>query len=253
MISFALRTRLSKAAADNGFDLELPEEGRWLAFGSSHCPLRIWLSGVDGAVLLVALSQPSVRDALGPVGVPFPAPTPPAGACVSLGFTDLTELHRLLRRAWQLSRALPDAPLRLFEERTATLPRATEAERLVVQRVGQDLFRAGLMDLWEGRCAFSGLAVPALLRASHIKPWADCATDAERLDVYNGLLLAAHLDAAFDAGFITVEADGRVKVSSALDEEARGILGLHGVMRVRGIADGHRGYLPWHWERVFRG
>ncbi|MDC0682621.1 HNH endonuclease signature motif containing protein [Sorangium atrum] len=49
----------------------------------------------------------------------------------------------------------------------------------------------------------TGLAVPALLRASHIKPWADCETDAERLDVYNGILLAPHLDAAFDRGFIT--------------------------------------------------
>jgi len=61
-----------------------------------------------------------------------------------------------------------------------------------------------LLDLWEGRCAVTGLAVPELLRASHIKPWADCETDAERLDVYNGFLLAPHLDAAFDLGFITV-------------------------------------------------
>ena len=50
----------------------------------------------------------------------------------------------------------------------------------------------------------TGLDVPELLRASHIKPWADCGTDAERLDVFNGLLLAPHLDAAFDAGFITI-------------------------------------------------
>lgn len=59
-----------------------------------------------------------------------------------------------------------------------------------MQRVGQDIFRQGLMECWESRCAITGLAIPELLRASHIKPWADCATDAERLDVYNGLLLA---------------------------------------------------------------
>ena len=39
-----------------------------------------------------------------------------------------------------------------------------------------------------------------MLRASHSVPWAACASDAERLDVHNGLLLAAHWDAAFDAG-----------------------------------------------------
>lgn len=87
---------------------------------------------------------------------------------------------------------------------------------MVVQCVGQDIFRQGLMEFWEGRCAITGLAVPELLRASHIKPWADCATDAERLDVYNGLLLAPHLDALFDQGFITIAADGRVVRSPAL-------------------------------------
>lgn len=39
----------------------------------------------------------------------------------------------------------------------------------------------------------------ALLRASHAKPWKD-SSDAEHLDVYNGLLLAVHLDALFDRG-----------------------------------------------------
>jgi putative restriction endonuclease len=73
-------------------------------------------------------------------------------------------------------------------------------ERLLVHRVGQDVFRAGRIDYWEGRCAITGLGVVELLRASHIKPWAACDLDAERLDVLNGLLLAPHLDAAFDRG-----------------------------------------------------
>jgi hypothetical protein len=74
-----------------------------------------------------------------------------------------------------------------------------------VQRVGQDLFRDGLLDYWDGICAVTGLAVPELLRASHIKPWVDCDTDAERLDLFNGLLLAPKLDAAMDRGFITID------------------------------------------------
>jgi hypothetical protein len=107
-------------------------------------------------------------------------------------------------------RAAAGAATRVREE-NAGVPRTTEAERLVVQRVGQDVFRAALMDYWGGRCAVTGCAEPLLLRASHIKPWALCATDAERLDVKNGLLLTAHLDAAFDAGLIDFDDAGQIR------------------------------------------
>ena len=67
----------------------------------------------------------------------------------------------------------------------------------------------------------TGLAITALLRASHIKPWADCETDAERLDVYNGILLAPHLDAAFDRGFITLRDDTEVSYLISIAYEPR--------------------------------
>jgi hypothetical protein len=40
----------------------------------------------------------------------------------------------------------------------------------------------------------TSLGVPELLRASHIKSWAQCDSDAERLDVFNCLLLGPHLE-----------------------------------------------------------
>ncbi|MDE0435994.1 MAG: hypothetical protein OXH92_18495 [Bryobacterales bacterium] len=43
---------------------------------------------------------------------------------------------------------------------------------------------------------------------SHIKLWVDYKTNADLLGVFNGLLLAPHLDAAFDAGFTTGERMG---------------------------------------------
>ena len=121
-----------------------------------------------------------------------------------------------------------------------------------MQRVGQDIFRRGLLEYWDGRCAITGLAVPELLRASHIKPWAACETDAERLDIFNGLLLAAHLDAAFDAGFITVAQDGAVLVSNILPFEARSVLGLHGTPQVRQLHRAHERYLPSHRANIYR-
>lgn len=229
----------------------LPREGDWLGFASSQAPLRIWLTAIGDGPFLAAVSQHNVVRGLSDHGTAFTNPLP-KGACGARGVVEFAALHWLVRRAFQLSKSLPDEPLREFERRTAMLPRTTEAERLVVQRVGQDVFRNGLLDYWEGRCAVTGLAVPELLRASHIKPWADCETDSERLDVFNGLLLAPHLDAAFDRGFITVADDGGIVVSAALQETDSEILGVGSRRFVRVLADGHKHYLPWHRERVFR-
>jgi hypothetical protein len=42
--------------------------------------------------------------------------------------------------------SLPEAPLDRFKAKIVNLPRTTEAERWVIQRIGQDLFRAALLD-----------------------------------------------------------------------------------------------------------
>ena len=162
-------SRLEKAATDNGFDQELEREGDWLVFVSTQCPLRVWLGSFDGAIFLAAFSQQNVIRALGEYGTPTSASVPP-GAVAGRTVSDVPALHRLLRRAFQLSKALPNELLHTFEKQAVLLPRTTEAERLVVQRVGQNIFRDGLLDLWEGRCAATGLAMPELLRASHINP-----------------------------------------------------------------------------------
>lgn len=103
-----------------------------------------------------------------------------------------------------------------------------------------------------GRCVITGLAIPELLRASHIKPWADCATDAERLDVFNGLLLAPHLDAAFDRGYITVADDGEVVVLPTMTSADRVLLGLDRPLRIERLTEGHRRYLAHHRDYEFK-
>ena len=244
-------TRLEKAAADNGFDLDLEHTPDWLSFGSSQTSMRIWLTAIEDSGFLAATSRGDVLDGLADLGTASDDPLL-SGAVGALVVSDIAALHRLLRRAFQLSRTLPDGLLHVFESETANLPRTTEAERLVVQRVGQDIFRRGLMEYWDGRCAITGLDVSDLLRASHIKPWADCGTDAERLDVFNGLLIAPHLDAAFDSGFITVAEDGTVVISNALPSAARSALGLDGLLKIHGLHRAHERYLPWHRSRIFR-
>lgn len=247
----AIATRLEKVAFDNGFDLPLMSGGAWIGFASSQAPLRIWLTQRDDRLFVVAFSQANVAHALTALGDVCNVPLPP-GSFAARSVADIPALHHLVRRAFQLSRALPHELLHAFEKAVASLPRSTEAERLVVQRVGQDIFRQGLIDYWEGRCAVTGLSRIELLRASHIKPWADCETDRERLDVFNGLLLAPHLDALFDTGLITVADEGAVILSSVLADDDRQLLGLTAPLNTRNLTDEHRAYLRWHRGKVFR-
>lgn len=247
------RVRLEKAAIDEGFGVQRGDQDGWLAFDTLGAPAALRLTTVDGRYL-VATNHAGAATDLGlrwprcPIGA---VPVPPPGF-IAFVVDDTAPLHDLVRDIWRLARALPQAPLHRFEAETRNLPRGTEAERLVIQRVGQNVYRGALMDYWRGRCAITGLAVPELLRASHAKPWKDCETDAERLDVYNGLLLAAHLDAAFDAGLIAVAEDGTVLMSKSLDNEARAIMALFGGMRLERISEPHRPYLSWHRERLFK-
>lgn len=125
----------------------------------------------------------------------------------------------------------------------------TEYEALVKARCGQGNFREKLILHW-GRCAVTGCGELALLRASHIKPWR-MSTNAERLDPYNGLLLAPNLDAAFDRGFLSFDDDGSAKISERLKSVDRKRLGLFGQLSLRHVDKKHLPYLRFHRENVF--
>jgi putative restriction endonuclease len=251
-LSLATRTRLQKLANDTGFDIERPADGTWLAFDSTSAPMRLWLSSVGETVVVVAISQTNVVEALKGMAPPMTNPLP-AGAAGAFGATSFQAAQELLHRSHALSRTLPDELLQVFRKRTAGLPQTTEAERMVRQRVGQDVFREGLLEFAKGRCMVTGIGVAEVLRASHIKAWAECASDAERLDVYNGLLLAAHLDALFDKHLISVADDGWVLVSEKIGADDRQRLGLDTPKRVVGLTAGHRAYLSAHRARFEAG
>lgn len=224
---------------------------------SSHARLVSWLrmNPGDGGIEL-GLSRPDVAAALGgETGIvpETPAPGSPGAMRAVLRAPDRARARHLLRRAFQLARALPSGPLEAFQKEVATAsPGITEIQRLAVQRIGQQHFRAALMEFWNGRCAISGLDVPDLLRASHARPWAECDNDADRLDVFNGLLLAAHLDAAFDSGLIAIGEDGAVMVSMRLSAAARATLGLAEPRRIVGLLPGHARFLAWHRLKVWQ-
>jgi hypothetical protein len=163
------------------------------------------------------------------------------------------EMGELLGHAARLARTLPDLPCREFERkvseelsRLAGPPSATEVERVVRQRVGQDIYRQSLLDYWGGVCAVTGITIPELLRASHIKPWSECETDSERLNVFNGFLLAAHLDALFDRHLMTFDTEGMALFSPRIDAPTRSKLGLAGSLRLRWLSPEHESFLAGH-------
>jgi hypothetical protein len=241
------RIRLDKAAVDEGFGLRRPDDGGWLAYDSLGSPASIRLTCAEVGYV-VAVNHAGVVSDLSARWQKWPdlgAPTVPSGF-TAFAVPDTAPLHHLVREIWRLARALPIEPLRVFESQTRNLPRTTEAERLVVQRVGQDVFREALLSYWGGCCAVTGLAEPRLLRASHIKPWAKCETDAHRLDVYNGLLLAAHIDAAFDAGLISFSDAGAILISSQFTEADRNAIGMHNGLALNRVAERHLPNLAWH-------
>jgi predicted restriction endonuclease len=97
----------------------------------------------------------------------------------------------------------------------------------------------------------TGTTDPGLLRASHIKPWSVCETNAERLDVHNGLLLSALWDAAFDQGLVTFTDDGVPVLADDLTAETRTGLSAAGKV-LGGLTDLHRGQLSWHRTHLFQ-
>lgn len=92
--------------------------------------------------------------------------------------------------------------------------------RSVSVRRNQYIFRRMILRLYKGRCAVTGLAVPEILRASHIIPWAQDETN--RLNPENGICLSATYDAAFDRNLISFDCDYRLILSPALLRHADG-------------------------------
>ena len=241
--SFVVRQECEKSTWQNGFRRVLGEQAGWAAFASTTARGKVFLAaGGKNGPWFLALDHAGVIAELG-----LPKADTPGPGLARYAFATLVTLYAALGRVYALGVSLPDAPLKEFEAKTANLPKTTEAERLIVQRIGQDIFRDRLMDYWQGRCPLTGISDAALLRASHIVPWADCDSDAERLNVHNGLLLSALWDAAFDRALVTFGDEGEPLFSPVLSEPARAELRWKSPIA---FTDEHRQRLGKHRERA---
>jgi hypothetical protein len=126
----------------------------------------------------------------------------------------------------------------------------TTRKALIDARLGMGDFRSSLARRWKNQCAVTGCAIAELLRASHIKPWAD-SSNKERLDPANGLLLAPHIDALFDRGLISFADGGTMLLSSSLSAKDRTMFRLPARLRSR-LSPSEKRFLDHHRTERFR-
>ena len=95
----------------------------------------------------------------------------------------------------------------------------TETIREIKTRRVQSFFRRSVLQSYNHRCAISGLAVPQLLIASHIIPWAEDET--RRANPSNGIALNALYDKAFDRHLISFDENFALVISQKLKQQSK--------------------------------
>ena len=118
---------------------------------------------------------------------------------------------------------------------------------IIKQRIGQGAFRKQLLRKWGG-CSVTGYAQSEILVASHIIPWST-ATNKEKLDENNGLLLTANLDKAFDQGLITFEDNGDIRISDDLENPED--IGIKPDMKLLNNSKENKKYLKYHQNKIY--
>jgi 5-methylcytosine-specific restriction protein A len=128
------------------------------------------------------------------------------------------------------------------------IPSETERRGLVTSRIGQGMYRKRVLHRWEYECAVTGFGKLDVLIASHIVPWSQ-ATNEERLDPENGILLSPAYDALFDRHLITFEDSGKIVLAESIDAAAFQKIGVTGHERINRLHEDNLHYLKRHQEK----
>jgi len=126
----------------------------------------------------------------------------------------------------------------------------TFREQVVRARRGQGVFRANVL-LRETHCRVTRVDDRRHLKASHIKPWRD-ASDADRLDGSNGLLLSPHIDHLFDQGYITFSANQELLIVPDVRPQLLDAWGIDAGVRVGDFSRDQSAFLDYHRANVFQ-
>jgi putative restriction endonuclease len=126
--------------------------------------------------------------------------------------------------------------------------------RLAPYRLGQQAFKAVVLNAYHRQCAITGTHISPVLQAAHVRPVTEGGE--HRLD--NGLLLRSDVHTMFDHGYLGVDPKYRLVVSPQLREEfgngeqfyakAGQVIELP----ARRADRPHREFLEWHLDEVFK-
>lgn len=127
------------------------------------------------------------------------------------------------------------------------LPNKTERSGLITSRVGQGAYRKRIIHRWQYECAVTKFNKLEILIASHIVPWSK-ATDEQRLDVHNGILLSPTYDALFDKHLISFDHQGKIILSDTIETSAYEKIGVNGKEKIQNLSKYNFEYLDKHRE-----
>jgi putative restriction endonuclease len=126
--------------------------------------------------------------------------------------------------------------------------------RLAPYRLGQQAFKAVVLNAYHRQCAITGTHIPPVLQAAHIRPVTSGGE--HRLD--NGLLLRSDVHTLFDRGYVGVDPNYRLVVSPRLrDDFGNGEQFYARQGQVIDMPDRRadrpqREFLEWHMDEVFK-
>jgi putative restriction endonuclease len=123
------------------------------------------------------------------------------------------------------------------EIQNSDLPReGKERKALVKIRINQKFFRKSVLLSYGDTCCITGIKMPELLVASHIKPWSKDLKQAANPE--NGLCLNALHDKAFDKGLITLSEEFRIILSEK-------------ILRKRNDKTVQNYFIPYYEQKIF--
>lgn len=130
------------------------------------------------------------------------------------------------------------------------------AEQVIRPRIGQGAFKVLITDAYHRRCAITGEKTLPVLEAAHIKPYSMDGPHA----ISNGLLLRRDFHTLYDRGYITVDENMTVEVSTRIKEDfgnGREYYTHHGskliVLPERMDQMPDPQYLKWHNDNIYLG
>lgn len=98
--------------------------------------------------------------------------------------------------------------------------------QIQVRGAVQSIFRKALLDAYDNQCAICRLSFPESLDAAHIIPW-HIASDSEKINPNNGILLCANHHRLFDSEWIQISEDRTIVHNGENDDGYRKYDKLH--------------------------